>query len=255
MSAPLPSAKSPPSHVAIILDGNGRWARERGLVRAEGHAEGARSVREVVRTCREVGVRWLTLYAFSLANWQRPQAEVEALMRLLIRFSEREAVELKERGIAVQVIGDLDELPTATRRAVEHLVASTRPEGGAEPTMTLSLALSYGGRRDILDAMRALAVRVKAGQLLPEELDERWLRAQMSTRELPDVDLLVRTGGEQRLSDFLLLESAYAELYFTPVLWPDFREHHLLEALDTFARRERRFGLTGDQVQQTRVDA
>ena len=253
MSAPLPSAKSPPSHVAIIMDGNGRWARERGLVRAEGHAEGARSVREVVRTCREVGVRWLTLYAFSLANWQRPQAEVEALMRLLIRFSEREAVELKERGIAVQVIGDLDELPTATRRAVEHLVESTRQ--GAEPAMTLSLALSYGGRRDILDAMRALAVRVKAGQLLPEELDERWLRAQMSTRELPDVDLLVRTGGEQRLSDFLLLESAYAELYFTPVLWPDFREHHLLEALDTFARRERRFGLTGDQVQQTRVDA
>ncbi len=239
-----------PRHVAIIMDGNGRWARQRGLIRAEGHAEGARSVRTVVRTCRSLGVRHLTLYAFSLANWSRPEAEVEALMRLLIRFAEQEAAELKDRGISVNVIGDLEDLPTPTRRAVEALIDYTGElaPGQDEPMMTLSLALSYSGRRDVVDAMRAIAVRARAGLLLPEEIDERWMRAHMTTRDLPDVDLLIRTGGEQRLSDFLLLESAYAELYFTDVLWPDFGEKNLIEAFDAFGSRERRFGLTGDQV-------
>ena len=239
-----------PQHVAIIMDGNGRWAQDRGLIRAEGHAEGARAVREAVRTCREAGVRHLTLYAFSLAIWSRPKAEVEALMRLLIRFAEREAAELHERNIAVQVIGDIDDLPTPTRRAVELLMEKTNelPPGVSEPAMTLSLALSYSGRRDMVDAMRAVAVRARAGLLLPEEIDDSWLRAHMTTRRLPDVDLLIRTGGEQRLSDFLLFESAYAELYFTPVLWPDFGEGELRAAFEVFAGRERRFGLTSDQL-------
>ena len=244
-----------PRHVAIIMDGNGRWAEQRELVRSEGHAEGSKAVRESVRTCREAGVRYLTLYAFSLANWSRPKSEVDALMRLLIRFAEREAAELRERCIAVNVIGDLDELPTPTRRAVEALIEFTGdlPEGRTEPAMTLSLALSYSARRDVVDAVRALAARARAGLLLPEEIDERWLRSHMSTRDLPDVDLLIRTGGEQRISDYLLLESSYAELHFTPVLWPDFGARELHQAFEVFAGRERRFGRTGEQVRVERM--
>jgi undecaprenyl diphosphate synthase len=242
-----------PRHVAIIMDGNGRWARDRGLHRAEGHAEGARSVREVVRTCREHDVPFLTLYAFSLANWSRPKDEVDALMRLLIRFAEREAAELREKQIAVRVIGELEDLPTPTRHAVERLVENTAPPAGESPRMTLSLALSYGGRRDVLDAARAIAVRARAGLVLPEEIDDAMFRSFMTTRELPDVDLLVRTGGEQRLSDFLLFEASYAELYFTNVLWPDFTAAELLRAFDAYANRERRFGRTGEQVRIARM--
>jgi undecaprenyl diphosphate synthase len=244
-----------PRHVAIIMDGNGRWARQRGLERSAGHDEGARAVRTVVRTCRERGVRHLTLYAFSLANWSRPKLEVDSLMRLLIRFAEKEAAELKEKNIAVDVIGNLDDLPTATRRAVEALMAFTGelPEGMTEPAMTLSLALSYSGRRDVVDAMRTIAARARAGLLLPEELDLTNLRDHFTTRGLPDVDLLIRTGGEQRLSDFLLIESAYAELYFTDVLWPDFAEGDLADAFEVYSGRERRFGRTGEQVRLARV--
>jgi undecaprenyl diphosphate synthase len=255
MSASMLRKPNVPRHVAIIMDGNGRWAEQRGLVRSEGHAEGSKAVRTTVRACREAGVRNLTLYAFSLANWSRPKGEVDALMRLLIRFAEREAAELRERCIAVNVIGDLEELPTATRRAVEALIEFTGelPPGTAEPAMTLSLALSYGGRRDVVDAVRALAARARAGLVLPEEIDERWLQSHMSTRDLPDVDLLIRTGGEQRISDFLLLESAYAELFFTDVLWPDFSERDLARAFEAFGRRERRFGRTGEQVRMERM--
>lgn len=237
-----------PQHVAIIMDGNGRWARQRGLHRAEGHAEGARAVREVVRACRERNIPHLTLYAFSLANWSRPREEVDALMALLIRFAEREAAELRERSIAVRVVGDVDALPKATRLAVQALLEKTQPEAGRYPAMTLSLALSYGGRRDLLNAARALAARAKEGQLLPEQIDESLLRSCMSTNGLPDVDLVIRTGGEMRLSDFLLFESSYAELYFTHVLWPDFRAEDLLLAFQAFGGRQRRFGLTGEQV-------
>jgi undecaprenyl diphosphate synthase len=244
-----------PRHVAIIMDGNGRWAKTRGLERAAGHDEGARAVREVVRTCRERGVRYLTLYAFSLANWSRPKLEVEALMRLLVRFAEKEAAELKEKNIAVNVIGDLEELPTLTRHAVEHLMHYTNelPEGMTEPEMTLSLALSYSGRRDVVDAMRTIAARARAGLLLPEDIDVGTLRRHFSTHALPDVDLMIRTGGEQRLSDFLLIESAYAELYFADVLWPDFTSDDLLDAFQVFSGRERRFGRTGEQVRLARV--
>jgi undecaprenyl diphosphate synthase len=241
-----------PRHVAIIMDGNGRWAKSRGLERTAGHDEGARAVREVVRTCRERGVRYLTLYAFSLANWSRPKLEVEALMRLLIRFAEKEAAELKEKHINVNVIGDLEDLPTLTRHAVEHLMEFTNDMPG-EPEMTLSLALSYSGRRDVVDAMRTIAARARAGLLLPEDIDVGTLRRHFTTHSLPDVDLMIRTGGEQRLSDFLLIESAYAELHFTDVLWPDFTTDDLLDAFQAFSGRERRFGRTGEQVRLARV--
>jgi len=256
----MPSSMPPrrlelPRHVAIIMDGNGRWARSRGLERAAGHDEGARAVREVVRTCRERGVRYLTLYAFSLANWSRPKLEIEALMRLLVRFADKEAKELKEKTINVQVIGDLDDLPTMTRRAVEHLVEYTNelPPGVTAPEMTLSLALSYSGRRDVVDAMRTIAARARAGLLLPEDIEVGTLRHHFTTHALPDVDLMIRTGGEQRLSDFLLIESAYAELHFTDVLWPDFTSDDLLDAFEVYSGRERRFGRTGDQVRLARV--
>lgn len=241
---PLSDGERVPGHVAIIMDGNGRWAQGRGLERAEGHAEGARAVRETVRASREAGVRYLTLYAFSVANWSRPRPEVTALMRLLADFAEKERKELREQGIRLNVIGDLEELPTFARRAVEEARVYT-----ADGTsMTLSLALSYGGRRDIADAARSLAVRARAGLVLPEDIDEEFFHKQMTTHSLPDVDLLIRTGGEARVSDFLLFEAAYAELLFLPCMWPEFTGDTLREAFRTYAQRERRFGLTSDQV-------
>ncbi|HEX4477698.1 MAG TPA: polyprenyl diphosphate synthase [Polyangiaceae bacterium] len=233
-----------PEHVAIIMDGNGRWAQGRGLMRAEGHAEGARAVREAVRTSREEGVRYLTLYAFSVANWARPRPEVTALMHLLQDFAERERQEMKDRGIRLNVIGDLEELPVFARRAVEE----AREYTADCSDMTLSLALSYGGRRDIADAARSIAVRARAGLLLPEDIDEEFFHRQMTTSSLPNVDLLIRTGGESRVSDFLLYEAAYAELVFLPIMWPEFTADSLRGALGIYATRERRFGLTSDQI-------
>jgi undecaprenyl diphosphate synthase len=226
------------------MDGNGRWAEARGLNRAQGHAEGARAVREAVRASRTAGVEYLTLYAFSVANWGRPRPEVQALMHLLIDFTGREKEELRKQDIRLNVIGDLEDLPIETRRAVEDAMAHTADCG----SMTLSLALSYGGRHDIVNAARVMAVRAKAGLLLPEEIDEETLHKEMSTRDLPEVDLLIRTGGESRVSDFLLYESAYAELLFTPIMWPDFKEQHLQEAVTYYATRQRRFGLTSKQI-------
>jgi len=236
-----------PNHIAIILDGNGRWAAARGLARTRGHEHGAEAVRAAVRGCRERGVRHLTLYAFSVANWSRPKDEIEALMRLCTEFAERECAELIRRGIAVKVIGDLDDVPTPTRRATEQLVVATA--GGRD--MTLALALSYGGRRDMVNAMRAIAVHARAGLLIPEEIDETSLRTFLTTSDLPDPDLVIRTGGEKRLSDFLLFESAYAELFFTETLWPDFSEATLDEAIAAYRRRERRYGKTPDQLRGT----
>jgi undecaprenyl diphosphate synthase len=238
-----------PRHIALILDGNGRWAAARNLPRLRGHEHGAQAVRAAVRGCRERGVKFLTLYAFSVANWSRPKEEIEGLMRLCTEFAERERPELIARGIAVQVIGDLDEIPTPTRRAVESLIADTA--GGRE--MTLSLALSYGGRRDMVNAMRAIAVRARAGLVVPEDLDEDALRSFLTTSSLPDPDLVVRTGGERRISDFLLFECAYAELFFTETLWPDFTDATLGEAIAAYARRERRYGRTSEQVRTATV--
>ena len=240
-----------PEHVAIIMDGNGRWAKARGLKRYEGHAEGARAVRDAVETSARAGIKYLTLYAFSVANWARPQIEVRALMRLLVEFARKERAELRQLGIRVNVIGSLDDLPITTRHAVEDLIAYTKEGSG----MTLTLALSYGGRQDIVDAARSLAVRARAGLVLPEDIDEDFFQSHLTTHSLPEVDLLIRTGGETRVSDFLLFESAYAELVFLPIMWPDFKPRTLLDALQIYATKERRFGLTSEQVTGEALEA
>ncbi len=233
-----------PAHLAIILDGNGRWADRRGLDRTAGHEEGSKVVPGVVYGCRRRGIDTLTLYAFSDANWSRPQAEVEALMRLFAEFAEREQEELVRLGIRVVVLGELDRAPPRTGRAVQAMVDATK--GG--DAMTLALALSYGGRQDMVSAIRQIAVQARAGLLRPADIDERSVRAGLSTGALSDPDLVIRTGGEHRLSDFLLYESAYTELFFCDTLWPDFTDATLDEAIEVYARRQRRFGKTPEQA-------
>jgi undecaprenyl diphosphate synthase len=236
--------KNLPGHVAIILDGNGRWAHKRGLPRTKGHEHGAKAVRTAVRGCHERNIQCLTLYAFSAANWSRPKDEVDALMRICTEFAENEREDLVRRGVKVRIVGELDDVPTRTRRAMERLCGDTA--NGSR--MTLALALNYGGRRDMLNALRALAIRARAGMIMPEEIDETSFRSFLTTTDLPDPDLIIRTGGEKRLSDFLLFEAAYAELFFTETYWPDFTEATLDDALSAYARRQRRYGRTGSQV-------
>lgn len=233
-----------PRHVAVIMDGNGRWATQRGLPRQAGHNEGAKAVREVVRGCRKAGVEFLTLYAFSVANWKRPKTEVNALMRLFIYFAEREVDELVEQQIRVDVVGRPQDLPPATRQALEKLMDQTR--GGTK--MCVSVALSYGGRRDLVDAVQSIARDIERKHLRADEVDEALIRQRLSTSALPDPDLLIRTGGECRLSDFLPFESVYTELYFPKVLWPEFTEQDLYKAFESYANRERRFGMTSQQL-------
>ena len=234
-----------PRHVAIIMDGNGRWAKARNLQRIDGHAEGAKAVRHAVETASRIGIEFLTLYAFSANNWARPTAEVEGLMALMVDFARSECAELRQNGIRVKVIGQTERLPQYTRDAVDELIRATR-DG---QHMTLTLALSYGARQDVLAALSAVATKVKAGVLQPEAIDEQTLRAEMTTHYLPDVDLLIRTGGESRISDFLLLEAAYAELLFLPIMWPEFQPATLHEAIDHYCGVERRYGLTSEQLQ------
>jgi len=236
-----------PRHVAIIMDGNGRWATARNLQRIEGHAEGAKAVRNAVETASRMGIEFLTLYAFSANNWARPSAEVEGLMALMVDFARTECAELRQNSIRVRVIGQLDRLPEYTRNAVSELVCAT--SGGQR--MTLTLALSYGARQDVVFALSSLARQVKEGSIDPAHIDERALRAAMTTHYLPDVDLLIRTGGESRVSDFLLLEAAYAELLFLPIMWPEFKPETLYEAVDHYRGSERRFGLTSEQLKST----
>jgi undecaprenyl diphosphate synthase len=235
-----------PRHIAIIMDGNGRWAAARALARAAGHERGAEIAALAFRACAERHIEHLTLYAFSHANWRRPKDEIDTLMRLCREFCDKHRDELAERGIRLEVIGDLEELPTATRRAVEATVAHT----AASTRMVLTLALGYGGRNDLVSAARAIAARARAGVLLPEEIDERALRSHLTTAGLPDPDLVIRTGGEKRLSEFLLFEVANAELFFSDRMWPDFDEALLDEAIAVYARRQRRYGRTAAQVAQ-----
>jgi undecaprenyl diphosphate synthase len=230
---------SNPRHVGIIMDGNGRWAAERGLPRSEGHRRGAESVRRVVRAARELGLSTLTLYAFSAQNWGRPRREVLALMRLLAEFVGSARAELLSNGIRLTTIGDLSRLPVFARVPLAALQAESRRNQG----MTLCLALSYGGREALTAAARALAVEAAAGRLRAESVTESMLAARLDTNRLPPLDLVIRTSGEQRLSNFLLWEAAYAELYFTPILWPDFDRAAFKAALAEYARRSRRFGL------------
>ncbi len=233
-----------PRHVAIIMDGNGRWAQENGLPRIEGHREGAKAVREVVRAAREAGLRTLTLYAFSAQNWQRPPEEIATLMQLLRDYVVEERAEIMENDIRLVAIGEVDRLPAFAKDPLDALICDSAGNRG----MTLCLALSYGGRESILAATRALAAAAVDGELAPEHITEEKFAAALQTGGLPQLDLLVRTSGEERLSNFLLWEAAYAELYFTDTYWPAFGKAELYLALESFRGRERRFGRTREQI-------
>jgi undecaprenyl diphosphate synthase len=233
-----------PRHVAIIMDGNGRWAQSQGHSRIRGHQEGAVSVREVVRVSRELEIPYLTLYAFSEENWQRPQLEVQALMQLLTRYLKQEVKEMQEKQIAFQAIGALAQLPEKVQRQLQKSTAAT----AAGAVMTLTLALSYGARSEIVQAAKRLAEQVQAGKLKPQDFTYELFSQHLYTKDMPDPDLLIRTSGEYRISNFLLWQLAYTELYFTETLWPDFREEEFLKALLNFQQRDRRFGLTQEQI-------
>lgn len=227
-----------PKHVAIIMDGNGRWAQRQGKTRIEGHRSAIPAVRSAVETAAELGIPFLTLYTFSSENWQRPPAEVSGLMELLYFVLEEEEARLIEQGVRLHVIGDIQTLPTSVQRRLQRALYRT----ATGDRLTLTLALSYGARQDILQAVKAIAQLAYEGKLALETIDETTFRSFLWTRELPDPELLIRTGGEVRLSNFLLWECAYTEFVFLPVLWPDFRQEHFLQAIWEFQRRERRFG-------------
>jgi undecaprenyl diphosphate synthase len=233
-----------PRHVAIIMDGNGRWAQRRGLARVEGHRRGAVAVREVVRAAREIGLPAITLYAFSAQNWDRPPEEVATLMQLLRDYVIDERDEIMDNGIRLVAIGDIDRLPAFVREPLDGLMNAS----AGNTSMTLCLALSYGGRESIVAAAQTLATEVARGALAPEDITQERLAGALQTGGLPQLDLLVRTSGEERLSNFLLWEAAYAELYFTDTYWPDFGKEELYLALDSYRRRERRFGRTREQI-------
>jgi undecaprenyl diphosphate synthase len=229
---------SVPAHVAVIMDGNGRWAKGRSLPRPLGHHAGMKSVREVVEGCLEAGIGVLTLFAFSQDNWQRPAGEIEALMSLLEEYIAKEASELRAQGVSVRILGHLDRLGAGARGAVERVMADTA--GGQ--ALALNLCISYSARAEIARAARLLAEAAVAGRLDPADIDEDAVGRMLYTAEWPDPDLLIRTSGEMRISNFLLWQLAYAELYVTPVLWPDFTRRHLFEAILEYQRRDRRFG-------------
>lgn len=232
-----------PQHIAIIMDGNGRWAKSHALGRVLGHRKGAESVRAVVKTCRRIGIKFLTLYAFSMENWFRPQ-EVGALMRLLEEYLEGEAREMMEQDIRLMAIGRINSLDKAVLKKLRKTMEETAGNGG----MVLNLALSYGGREEIAMAARSIMNDGLAGNIRPEDMSEQLFQSYLYTSELPDPDLLIRTGGEHRISNFLLFQSAYTEFYFSDVLWPDFREPELLAAIAEFEKRERRFGRISEQL-------
>jgi undecaprenyl diphosphate synthase len=231
-------ASAVPVHVGIIMDGNGRWARKRGLKRIDGHTAAEESIHEAVELCGEAGVRYLTLYAFSTENWNRPKAEVAFIMMLLRRFLSRNLEDLHGNNVRLRATGRLERLPGQSRSDLMNAIEYTSGNTG----LNLILALNYGGRREIVDAVRELSAMAARGEIDPATIDESSIAGALYLPDVPDPDLIIRTSGEQRLSNFLLWESAYSELWFTPVLWPDFRKEHLQEALDGYALRRRRFG-------------
>ncbi len=234
----MPDFREIPRHIAVIMDGNGRWAKERGLPRREGHRAGAESVREVTETCIELGVEYLTLFAFSSENWNRPQAEVKALMNLLDRFLAEKAKELDKQKIRLLAIGQLERLPAKTRALLDKIIARTADH----TAMTLVLALSYGGREEIVAAARSLAADAAAGTLTPADIDATLFASRLQSAGIPDPDLLIRTSGEMRVSNFLLWQISYAEIVIVKKFWPDFRRKDLTEAVQEYQRRHRRFG-------------
>jgi undecaprenyl diphosphate synthase len=227
-----------PTHVAIIMDGNGRWAKQRSLPRVEGHRNGAESVRAVVRAAGEIGLNYLTLYAFSVENWSRPKDEVDTLMKYLARYLKNEAAELDKNNVRLQVIGQIYRLPEPVQEQLSKTISHLSRNNG----LTLVLALSYGSRQEIVEAIRSIAGEVRAGKLDPAEIDDEVISQHLYTKNIPDPDLLIRTSGEMRLSNFLLWQISYAELVVTPTFWPDFRKKDFFAALEEFTRRHRRFG-------------
>ena len=236
MSAASPRAL--PRHVAIIMDGNGRWAKARGLPRIAGHRSGAEAARRTVAAAADLGIPYLTLFGFSSENWKRPSTEIHDLMALLRHYLRGEIAELHRNGVRLKVIGQIARFAPDIVSMIEHAEAATRDN----PRITLTIALSYGGRAEIVAAVRAIAAQVACGKLDPETVDEEWISRHLFTADLPDPDLLIRTSGEQRISNFLLWQCAYSELVFTKTLWPDFSKHDLDQAIDDFCGRERRYG-------------
>lgn len=234
----MDSSNDLPRHIAIIMDGNGRWANARGLPRAEGHRAGAESVREAVETCRQLGVEYLTLYAFSSENWKRPKKEVSALMDLLEKFLREKLPEMLKQNVRFHAIGRLDTLPAKCRKQIDRAIGSTTDNTG----LNLILALSYGSREEITDAARALARKAAAGEIDPADIDNAMLADHLYTKGIPDPDLMVRTSGELRISNFLLWQISYAEIVISPKFWPDFKNADLRAAVGEYARRHRRFG-------------
>ena len=233
-----------PRHIAIIMDGNGRWAKQQGKPRIFGHRNGVKSVRETTEAAAELGVEYVTLYAFSTENWNRPKLEINALMTLLVETLRKEIDTLNENNIRLQAIGDLDKLPKKTHKALLEGIRETSQNS----RMTLVLALNYSARWELLNAAKSLAQKVEDKQLKPAEINEKTFENALSTHGIPDPELLIRTSGENRISNFLLWQIAYAELYFTPIFWPDFRKENLYEAIIDFQKRERRFGKTSEQL-------
>lgn len=231
-----------PRHIAIIMDGNGRWAKSKGKLRFKGHNEGVVSVREITESCAELGVEYLTLYTFSTENWQRPLLEVNALMQLLIRTLQKETKTLIKNRIRLQAMGDLTMLPDACRAQLDEAMKET----DGDHRMTLNLALSYSGRWELVEAVRALSTRVKEGTLSPDDIDEAAIAEVLCTADIPDPDLLIRTGGEYRVSNFLLWQIAYSEIYITETFWPAFRRPQLYTAIEDYQNRDRRFGRVHD---------
>ncbi|MEZ4803287.1 MAG: isoprenyl transferase [Gelidibacter sp.] len=233
-----------PNHLAIIMDGNGRWAKLQGLVRVVGHENGTKSVREVVEASAELGIKNLTLYAFSTENWNRPKLEVQTLMKLLVKSLKKEIKTLQDNNIRLNAIGNIQDLPKKAYNELLEVIEKTKENNA----MTLTLALSYGSREELINVVKELSNKVKNNIISVDSIDESIINKHLYTQNLPDVDLLIRTSGEQRISNFLLWQIAYAELYFTPILWPDFKKANLYDALIAYQNRERRFGKTSEQL-------
>ncbi|MCR4434603.1 MAG: isoprenyl transferase [Clostridiales bacterium] len=227
-----------PQHVAIIVDGNGRWANRRGMPRNYGHREGSKNLKKIVKICSEIGVRYLTVYAFSTENWKRPKTEVDALMALLLEYLKNADVELEGENIKIRVIGEKKELSEEIKKEIHKVEESTKNNSG----LTLTIALNYGGRDEIVSAVRAIGREIKKGVINPEDIDEKYISQRLYTADIPDPDLIIRTSGEKRISNFLLWQSAYSELWYSDVLWPDFRREHLIQAIRDYQKRNRRYG-------------
>ena len=236
--ADLIKAGKIPRHIAIIMDGNGRWAKQKGNLRTSGHKAGVDSVRDITETCAQIGVKYLTLYTFSTENWNRPKAEVNALMQILVNTLRKEADNLNENNIKLATIGQINRFPDKCQQKLEEVIDLTKGNDG----LHLCLALSYSGRWDITEAVKKLAFQVKEGKLNPEDIDDKLIGSRLSTAEIPDPDLIIRTSGEYRISNFLLWQLAYSELFITETYWPDFRRKELYSAISSYQKRDRRFG-------------